>query len=56
MFKRNLSKELLELYTLEDLLEENDLEQEEVVDILLQKGLIIPPSNLDLYEEENEEE
>lgn len=51
MFRENLEEELLALYTLDELLDENSLTHEEVVSILLLAGYIIPPQFMNPYDE-----
>ncbi len=56
MFKLNLEKELLDEYTLEELLEMNNISDVDLVSLLLKEGYLIYPQDKIEYDGEIEEE
>jgi hypothetical protein len=56
MFKLNLEKELLDEYSLEELLEMNNISDVDLVLLLLKEGYLIYPQDKIGYENEIEEE
>lgn len=56
MFKLGLEKKLLDEYSLEELLEMNNISDLDLVSLLLKEGYLIYPSNLFEYEEEKEDD
>jgi len=56
MFKLNLEKQLLDEYSLEELLEMNNISDVELVSLLLKEGYLIYPQDKIEYDSEIEEE
>lgn len=55
MFKLGLEKKILDEYSLEELLEMNNISDMDLVSFLLQHGYLIYPSDLIEYENEEDE-
>jgi len=56
MFKLNLEKQLLDEYSLEELLEMNNISDVELVSLLLKEGYLIYPQDKIEYDSEIEQE
>lgn len=57
MYGKTLAEALLEMFSLPELLELNDITEEDVLELLIREGRMSQPEHIVLeYEEESEEE